>query len=392
MDSSRRQFLTRSTRLIGGTLILGPAILAACGSDSTDATVGLTEGSSETTVATVDTTTALAESTIAETAATAMNGAETTAALASAATASLGTVRTAFNWVPDVEWSAWYLADTNALFAANGVTAEFVHGGPNTPAVAQVVASGQADIGVATDELQLIKANKEGADFVILGAMYQKSPNGMCWLTKTPISSAKDMVAKKLGLTAGDEIRVDAIFKVNGIDPNYVNVPMSYDPQPLIDGDVDAITCYVTNQPIQLKLKGIDAMSMTNSDLGLKAYGDVLFASKKWLDANRELAVAYLKGLIGGVGANVADPLAVVALIKDKYGKDAEVDSEYSKLGNPAYIALLESDFTKANGLLAIDPTYLENEVYKSYNAAGETGLPPVGELLDTTVLADAHK
>ena len=56
-------------------------------------------------------------------------------------------MRTAFNWVPDVEWSAWYLADPNGLFAAHGVEVEFVHGGPNTPAVAQVVAAGQADIG-----------------------------------------------------------------------------------------------------------------------------------------------------------------------------------------------------------------------------------------------------
>ena len=58
-------------------------------------------------------------------------------------------------------------------------TSEFVHGGPNTPAVAQVLAAGDADVGVASDELQLIQANAEGADFVILGAMYQRSPNGM---------------------------------------------------------------------------------------------------------------------------------------------------------------------------------------------------------------------
>ena len=38
-----------------------------------------------------------------------------------------------------------------------------------------------------------------------------------------------------------------------------------------------------------------------------------------------------------------------------------------------------------------IDPAYLENEVYPSYEAAGETDLPPVAELLDATVMADAH-
>jgi ABC-type nitrate/sulfonate/bicarbonate transport system substrate-binding protein len=354
---------------MGGAVILGPPLLAACGDDDED---------TETTSAPP------AESSAATTPA----AADTTAAPSEAVT---GTVRTAFNWVADVEWSAWYLADDGGKFAEQGVAVELLHGGPNTPAVAQVLAAGQADVGVASDELQLIQANKEGADFVILGAMYQKSPSGWCWLESTPIATAEDLVGKTLGLTTGDEIRVDAIFKLNGLEPDYENFPMSYDPQPLIDGDVDAITCYVTNQPIQLALQGIAAKSAPFTDFGLKAYGDVLFASKAYIDANRDLLVKYFAGLIGGVQANVADPNAVVPLLTDKYGKDAEIDVEYTKAGNPAYIALLDSDYTAANGLLMIDPAYLEGEVYPSYEASGETDLPPVATLLDTSIIADAH-
>jgi ABC-type nitrate/sulfonate/bicarbonate transport system substrate-binding protein len=366
---NRRAFLARSARLMGGAVILGPPLLAACGDDDEE------------------TTPTAPAATTPDTAAATTPG--TTAG--STPPASLGTVRTAFNWVADVEWSAWYLADNGGMFANKGVTVELLHGGPNTPAVAQVLAAGQADVGVASDELQLIQANKEGADFVILGAMYQKSPSGWCWLADTPISTAADLVGKTLGLTTGDEIRVDAIFKLNGLEPDYTNFPMSYDPQPLIDGDVDAITCYVTNQPIQLALQGIEAKSAPFTDFGLKAFGDVLFASKAYVEANRDLLVAYFAALIEGVQANVADPTAVIPLLTDVYGKDAEIDVEYSTAGNPAYIALLESDYTKANGLLQIDPAYLEGEVYPSYEAAGEADLPPVSELLDPTVIADAH-
>lgn len=367
---SRRTFLARSAQLMGGAVIAGPALLAACGDDSED---------------TDSTTAPPAESAAADTTPAA---ADTTMAPAAEVT---GTVRTAFNWVADVEWASWYMADDGGMFADKGVTVELLHGGPNTPAVAQVLAAGQADVGVASDELQLIQANKEGADFVILGAMYQKSPSGWCWLEATPIATAEDLVGKTLGLTTGDEIRVDAIFKLNDLEPDYENFPMNYDPQPLIDGDVDAITCYVTNQPIQLALQGVAAKSAPFTDFGLKAYGDVLFASKAYIDANRDLLVAYFAGLIGGVQANVADPEAVVSLLTDKYGKDAEIDVEYTKAGNPAYIALLESDYTKANGLLMIDPAYLEGEVYPSYEASGETDLPPVATLLDPSIMADAH-
>ena len=135
--------------------------------------------------------------------------------------ASIGTVRTAFNWVPDVEWAAWYLADSQRLFAAERRHVELVHGGPNTPAVAQVLAAGDADIGVASDELQLIKANAEGADYVILGgdvpALAERHTAGS---PTTPITTAADLVGKRIGLTTGDQIRVDAIFKINGLEPS----------------------------------------------------------------------------------------------------------------------------------------------------------------------------
>jgi ABC-type nitrate/sulfonate/bicarbonate transport system substrate-binding protein len=368
----RRSFLGHTARLFGGAVVLGPGLLAACGGDDDDDGATATSGVARTTPSAAGTT-------------------ATSGAPGTGGAAALGTVRTAFNWVPDVEWAAWYLADANGLLAGRGVTAEYVHGGPNTPAVAQVLAAGDADVGVASDELQLIQANKEGADFVILGAMYQRSPNGFCWLAETPISTAADLVGKRLGLTTGDEIRVDAVFKVNGLEPDYETVQMSFDPQPLIDGDADAITCYVTNQPIQLQLQGIPNKSAPYSDFGLKAFGDVLFASKAWVADNRDLLVAYFAGLLAGVEANVADPTAVLPLLSDVYGKDADIDLEYSEAGNPAYIALLDSDYTEANGRLQIDPAYLQDEVYPSYEAAGETDLPPVEELLDATVMADAH-
>jgi ABC-type nitrate/sulfonate/bicarbonate transport system substrate-binding protein len=366
--AGRRSFLVTSARLLGGATLLGP-LLAACGSDDSTGSAGT--GSAGTG------------------ASTPAGGSSTDSG--STPAGSLGTVRTAFNWQPDVEWASWYLADSMGLFSANGVTTPFVHGGPNTPAVAQVLAAGDADVGVASDELQLIQANKEGADFVILGAMYQRSPSGYVWLADTPIETAEDLVGKKIGLTTGDEIRVDALFKVNGLEPDYERIAMSFDPQPLIDGDADVITCYVTNQPIQLELQGIANKSAPFSDFGLKAYGDVLFASKAYVEANRDLLVAYFAGLLGGVAANVADPEAVLPLLAT-YGPDADIDLTYSKPGNAAYIALLDSDFTEANGLLSIDPAYLENEVYPSYEAAGEADLPPVGELLDTTVMADAQQ
>lgn len=342
---NRRAFLTRSAQMVGGlTLVSAAPILAACGDDDDEPS----------------------------------------------GTAS-GTVGTAFNWVPDIEWSAWYLAEENGHFGDRGVTSELIHGGPNTPSVVQTLAAGEGHVGLSSTELGIIIANREGADFVVLGAMYQRNPLGLTWLAETPISSPEDLVGLRIGATQGEQPQIDAAFIQAGLEPEYEFVPMSFDPQPLADGEVDVMTSYVTNQPIRFELQGVATESATWSDFGLPSYGDTLFVSRAWLDENRDLAVAYLAGLLEGVNDNRADPSAVIPIITERYSADFDIDEEYFAAANPAYIALMDSDYTDENGLLSIDPDRLENEVWAGLEAAGETDLPSVDDYLDGSVLEDAH-
>lgn len=314
----------------------------------------------------------------------------------STAAASVGgtkrsTVRWQFNWVPDVEWGSWYVADSTGLFAKQHVPVRLIHGGPNTPSVTQLVAAGQADIGVSSDELEILHANAKGGDFVVIGAMYQRSPFGYTWLTKSGISSPADLVGKRIGGAQGDQIRIEAVFKVNKLPVHYTFVPMSYDPHPLVKGEMDAITSYTTNQPIQLRQEGVDVTAVTFSDFGLKSYGDVLFASRKYLDAHHDDVVAALAGLLAGTEANVADPSVAVGLTVDKYGKDNKLSRKFEVAANTGFIELLSSDYTKANGLLSVDPDYMGGKIFAGYRAAGEKNLPPIAKFVDHSYMAAAH-
>lgn len=384
---SRRTVRTRSARFAAGlALALAAPLLVACGGDDDDDAAATDPPAASDAPAATDPPAA--------TDAPAATPAPTSAATAPATdapAASLGTVATVFNWLPDIEWSAWYLADANGYFAAHGVESELVHGGPNTPAVSQVLAAGDGNIGLSASELDIIRANQEGSDFVIIGAMYQRNPLGLTWLTETGIETPEDLIGLRIGGPQGDQVQIDAMFRANGLEPDYEFVPMGFDPQPLADGEMDAIASYVTNQPIQLQLQGYDVSAAPYSDLGLPSYGDILFASRAWLDANRPLVVAYLAALLQGVDANIADPAASLPVLVDGPGADAEINPEYAALANPAYIALMESDYTDANGLLAVDPARLGDEILPALETAGETDLPTVDELLDTSFLEEAR-
>jgi ABC-type nitrate/sulfonate/bicarbonate transport system substrate-binding protein len=386
----RRLFLARSTRVVGGLTIASslPVVLWGCGDDDDDSasTAGTTAGT------TADTTADTAAGTTAAT--TAGTGAATTAATTAGTTGGgeAGVVGSQFNWVPDVEWAAWYLAEENGHFAERNVTSELGHGGPNTPAVVQVIAAGDGDVGLSSGELDITQANAEGSDFVIIGAMYQRNPLGLTWMADTTINSAEDLVGKRIGGPQGDQVPFEAVLKINGLPLDYTYVPMSFDPQPLVDGEMDVIISYVTNQPIQLRMQGYEVEAKPYSDFGLPSYGDILFASRAWIDENRDLLVRYLAGLLAGVDDNRADPMAVIPILVERYGSEAEINEEYAAAANPEYIALMDSDFTEANGLLSVDPAKMENEVLPGLEAAGAEDLPTVDELLDVTILQDAHE
>jgi ABC-type nitrate/sulfonate/bicarbonate transport system substrate-binding protein len=356
---TRRRFI-RSTGLIGGLAVFTPSILAACGSDSDDSSS--TQPSAGTSPGT--------------------SGAPVAATVA---------VASVFNWLPDIEWSAWYLAEENGYFADRGVESRLIHGGPNAAAVPQVLATGEGNIGLSASELDIIRANNEGEDFIIIGAMYQRNPLGLTWLTETGIETVDDLVGKRIGGPQGDQVQIDAMFRANGMEPDYEFVPMGFDPQPLADGEMDAIASCVTNQPIQLRLQGYEVSAKPYSDLGLPSYGDILFASKAWLEENRSFVVGYLAGLLAGVDANIADPSASLPILLERYGADNEINEEYATAANPEYIALMPSEFTDANGLLSIDPERMSGEILPTLEAAGETGLPTVEEILDTSYLEEAH-
>jgi ABC-type nitrate/sulfonate/bicarbonate transport system substrate-binding protein len=383
----RRLFLARSTRVVGGLTIASslPVVLWGCGDDDDDSTAGT--GASSTSGSTTGTAAGTT---------TAGTAAGTTAGTTAATTPGTvggepGTVGTQFNWVPDIEWAAWYLAEENGHFAKYNVTSELGHGGPNTPAVVQVLAAGDGNVGISSGELDIIRANEEGSDYVIFAAMYQRNPLGLTWMKGTKINSAADLVGKRIGGPQGDNVPFEAVLKINNLPLDYTYVPMSFDPQPLVDGEMDVIISYVTNQPIQLRLEGHEVEAKPYSDFGLPSYGDILFASKAWIADNRDLLVRYLAGLLLGVDDNRADPKAVIPLLVEKYGSDTEINEEYATAANPEYIALMDSDFTDTNGLLSVDPDKMKNEVLPGLKAGGATNLPTVDELLDVSILKDAH-
>lgn len=320
--------------------------------------------------------------------ATGTGGALATLALPSMARAAT-TVTTQFLWIKNVEYAGYYLADADGLFAAEGIAPVFLAGGPNLASVEAIVAGGRADVGI--DELEkVVDAVGRGTDFVVFGTIYQRGVAGILSLPKNPIRRAADLVGKRIGLQQGAKEYIDGLLAINKLPATYTEVPVGFDPAPLLEGACDAYLCFLTAQPLELAAKRIPYVVTSFASMGYSIYAGALFCRRDYLTANRDVLVRYMRALERGWERNRADPVRAATLATTRYGAPLGLDLAQQIAQNRAQIPLIETGVA-GRGLLSISKETVAGRVYRALHATGRTKLPPVDRLIDQTIWRDAN-
>jgi ABC-type nitrate/sulfonate/bicarbonate transport system substrate-binding protein len=311
----RRSFLRRGFLGVAGATLLGSPLLAACGDDS-DASTTTTGGGG--------------------------GGAD------------LGTLDFQLSWIKNVEFAGEYLADSKGYYRDEGFSkVNLLAGGPNVQQDA-VVASGKAFIGTSFTDIAA-SAIVNGAPIIAIAAQYQKNPFCVMSLAESPISSPEDLIGKKVGVQAVNEPVWNAFLTANDIDPGSITkVPAQFDPQPLINGEVDGWMSFVTNEPNLLKVKGIDTEVLLLNDHGYPMVTQVYIVQTKSLTEDRDKIKAVLRAEIKGWHDSFADPAAAPALVVSTYGKDLGLDEAEQTLESAAQNQLILTDDTKGNGIFTV--------------------------------------
>jgi len=301
---------------------------------------------------------------------------------ASSATGATTKLRVTLGWISNVEFGGYFIADDRGYYAEEGLEIEFLTGGANAPSASQSLAAGNADIGLSPSMSDTIIAAAKGNDLKILGAVFQDSPGGIVSLTKKPITTPAELAkAKVLGQT-GTQPYLDAILELADLPPaTYDFIPVGFDPSPLVEGQGDAYTCYVTNQPTTLEtqfglVKDKDYLTVTYSELGLPSYADVIVTTGAFAKANEEAIVKFLRASIRGWEDNVRDPSIAAKLCVEKYGAELGLDLDQQIRQNELQIPLIQSDFTGTNGLLNMDIELLNAKMLPAMKAAGQEPVP----------------
>lgn len=203
-----------------------------------------------------------------------------------------------------------------------------------------MVLSGKAQYGVGNSSLLL--ARNAGQPVVVLAAIFQHSPVVLITRQQGPVQAIHDLAGKRLMIEPqSDELL--AYFKHEGIPlASITHVEHSFKPQDLIDGKVDAISAYVTNEPYFLDRAGIAYHTYTPRSVGIDFYGDNLFTTEQELRNNPSRVEALRVASLRGWQYAMAHPEEIADLIVAKYSQQHE--REFYLFEAKRMVALLRTD------------------------------------------------
>lgn len=276
------------------------------------------------------------------------------------------------------------VAQKRGLFEEQGLNVTFVPGGPNSQTVPPVL-SGQAALGQFSGSGQAMIARGNGIPLKMIGAGYRMGPFAFFSLPRAPIRKPADFVGKRIGIQPTARFVLEIILAQHKIDPKSLEiVNIGWDMNPLVVGQVDAVTGWVTNTKA-LSIIGPDRIDLTQADAGLQAYSNAYFASEDGLKEHPEIFQKYLVGAAKGWEWAYNNREAAVDLMCDAH---PNLDREIEKATIDKVIELSFDGETKTNGWGWFDTVKIQAQI-DQYDGVGkfEKGKPTLAEFVDMSVL-----
>ncbi len=254
------------------------------------------------------------------------------------------------SWTHSVQFGGTYLAQDRALFRGLGLDVMLAAGGPNVAGDANTV-SGAALMNVSVAD-GVARSNAEGADLVIIGAQYQKSPVTILSLADAPLQTPQDLVGRKIGVAGTDTPGLEAFLSINDLTQDQVEfVPSQYDPAVLTAGQVDGLYCFYNDLPVALAVQGIEGHSMLLADFGYDPMSQTYTVLRSSLEdeAKRDRVIRLFRGDARGWQLYQDDPQAAAELAVKAY-PDAGLDLETQRKQAEVQLDIMFSETTDQSG------------------------------------------
>lgn len=279
--------------------------------------------------------------------------------MATATACAQGTPRAVnigLGYLPNVQFTPFYVADKLGYYRAGGLNVKFQHG--YVSELMPLLLQGKLDF-IVGDPEDAIFARNQGAPVRYVMAMYQKSP--VTVFSLKPLRSAADLRGQTVGIPgtfgssyAAIRALLDSANLQEGRDVRLASIGFTQ-LDAVRAGRVDSAVGFVNNEVVGLRAAGQKVNTLDLSG-AYPMVGVGLITLDKTLGG--DLARKVVRASQRGLKFTVTDPARAFQVAQPVFGKGGGTLAILN-----ASTPLIQSAYTRANGLGASDPTAWQKAV-----------------------------
>ncbi len=221
-------------------------------------------------------------------------------------------------WKHQFQFAGYYAAIEKGFYKDLGIEVELVEASEDFEP-AKAVFNEDAEFGIATSDIIILRS--QGKDAVLLASIFQHSPQILIAAKGSGIENTQGLFGKRVALEP-HTADILTYMRDEGISINeIVRFPHSYGIEQLINGEVDAMTAYKTDEPFLLNQSEFEYIIIDPSMGGIDFYGDVLFTTEKLIKEDPELVKNFHEASLKGWQYALNNTNEMIHLIYEKYSK-----------------------------------------------------------------------
>ncbi len=220
-------------------------------------------------------------------------------------------------WKHQWQFAGYYAAQEKGYYRDAGLDVTFREAEPGVSTV-DTVLQGQAIFGIGTSDLVLHRA--QGRPVVSLAVIFQHSPLVLMARADRGIRHIHDLAGRRVQFEEG-AAELKAYLIQEGIHPQqYETRTHPFGIQDLVEGRVDVLSAYRTDEPFHLREAGVEPMVFSPQAAGLDFYGDTLFTTESMVNKDPALVKAFREASLKGWRYALGHPEELADLILTRYG------------------------------------------------------------------------
>ncbi len=222
-------------------------------------------------------------------------------------------------WFHQFQFAGYYAAQEKGYFAEEGLEVTLRQRDPATSHINDVL-EGKAEYGVA--DAGLVLSRLQGKPVVLLSQVFQHSPLILMALKDSGIRTPFDLAGKTImvDLEGNSDAPLNAMLlkTLGGLDSVTIK-PHSYRNEDLLEGKVDAMVGYLTDQPYWFEQRGRPVTVLDPRDYGIDFYGDNLFTTEEEIRTHPERVEKVVRAVQRGWAYALEHPEEIIDLILTRY-------------------------------------------------------------------------